>query len=91
VAQRWLFPAPGVVREVRGVAEAAAGEGIALLEVRVGLGEQVTAVTSHPRRAGVVIACGDTRDQAVRRAETAVARVRILTTPTAASTSTTLH
>src|SRR5262249_47793086 len=91
VAQRYLFPPPGTVQAVHGIDEAAAGEGIALLEVRVGPGDQVAPTTRHPRRAGVVIATADTRAAAIRRAVAAAARVRIVTVPTPAMLSATLH
>jgi biotin carboxylase len=91
VAQRWLFPPPGTVVAVEGVAEAAAAEGVALVDVRVGPGDDVAAVTSHPRRAGVVIAVGDDREEAVRRAVGAAGRVRIVTVPAAPSASAALH
>jgi biotin carboxylase len=92
VAQRYLFPAPGVVTAVEGTAEAAGAEGIALLEVRVARGDRVPPVTSHACRAGVVIAVGETRETAVARAEAATVRVRIATAPQApAPRATTLH
>ncbi len=91
VAQRFLFPAPGLVHAVHGVEAVAAEEGVALFEVRVGPGDQVAPTTSHPRRAGVVIATADTREAAIRRAVAAVARVRIVTTPTSVTVSTALH
>ncbi len=85
VAQRYLFPPPGTVTAVEGAAEAAAGEGIALLEIRVACGDRVRPMTSHVCRAGVVITVGETRAQAVERAEAAAARVRILTRPVASA------
>jgi biotin carboxylase len=91
VAQRYLFPAPGVVLSVRGAAEAAAGEGVELCEVRVAPGDRLEPITSHVRRAGVVIAVGDTREEAVRRAITAAARVRVVTTPVSPVVSEALH
>jgi biotin carboxylase len=81
VAQRYFFPPPGVVTALEGVEEAAAAEGIALLEMRVARGARVRPMTSHVCRAGVVIAVGETREVAVARAEAAVARVRIATAP----------
>ena len=79
VARRHFFPSPGTVVAVRGIAEAATGEGVALLEVGVVPGARVSGMMSRIRPAGVVIAVGDTREQAVARAEAAVARVRIVT------------
>jgi hypothetical protein len=48
-------------------------------------------MTSHVRRAGLVIAVGDTRDEALRRATAAAARVRIVTAPVLAASTATLH
>lgn len=79
VAQRFLFPEPGRVLQVTGVAEAAARPDIALLEVRVSAGDRVGPIENHPGRAGLVIAHAETREAAVRAAETAVASVRIET------------
>jgi biotin carboxylase len=91
VAQRFLFPEPGRVVSVEGAAQASLGEGIALLEVRVQPGTRVPHMTSHVCRAGVVIAVGDDRAQAVTRAEAAIARVRIVTALDVAAVSAALH
>jgi biotin carboxylase len=91
VAERYFFPAPGVVTAVRGAPEAAVGEGVALLEVRVAPGERVRPVSSHLCRGGVVVAVGETREVAVARAEAAAARVRIITGPAASILSPSLH
>ena len=91
VAQRFLFPEPGRVVSVEGAAQASLGEGIALLEVRVKPGTIVPRMTSHVCRAGVVIAVGDDRAQAVTRAEAALARVRVVTAPDACPVGAALH
>jgi biotin carboxylase len=79
VAQRWLFPAPGRVARVAGVREVAARPEVALCEVRVGVGDEVPPLSSHRSRAGVVIATGATRGEAVAQAERAVADITIET------------
>jgi len=78
VAQRWLFPAPGRVREISGVDQVAGRPEVALLEVRVAVGDTVAEVESHPSRAGVVIATGDTREAAIEAAERAVADISVI-------------
>ncbi len=90
VAQRWLFPVPGTVMSVDGADEAAAGEGIEMLDVTVRPGDHVRPMTSHVCRGGVVIAVADSREEAVRRAEAAAARVRVVT-QAATMMSATLH
>jgi len=79
VARRFLLPAPGTVTSVRGAAEAAAGEGIALLEVVATPGQRIGPPGGRGCHGGVVIAVDETREGALRRAEAAAARVRIVT------------
>jgi biotin carboxylase len=81
VAQRWMFPTPGRVRRVTGAETVAARPEVALCEVRVAEGDVLSPVSSHNMRAGVVIATGATREQAVEHARRAVADVGIETTP----------
>jgi len=81
VARRFLLPTPGTVTSVRGTAEAAAGEGIALLEVVATPGRPIGPLGGWGCHGGVVIAVDETREGALRRAEAAAARVRIVTTP----------
>jgi hypothetical protein len=76
---------------VEGAAQASLGEGIALLEVRVKPGTIVPRMTSHVCRAGVVIAVGEDRAQAVTRAEAAIARVRVVTAPDVEPVGAALH
>ncbi|HYV57979.1 MAG TPA: hypothetical protein VE911_10555 [Candidatus Nitrosopolaris sp.] len=79
VARRRFFLTAGTVVAVEGAAEVAWREGIALLDVTVGPGTRAPGTTSRMHPAGTVIAVGDTREQAVARAEAAVACVRIVT------------
>jgi biotin carboxylase len=86
VATRALFALPGAVLAVRGRAEAAAGDGIALLEVWARPGDRVG---TSP--VGAVVAVGETHEEAMLRADAAVARVRVLTQPAVAPPSLTVH
>jgi biotin carboxylase len=79
VAQRWMFPTPGRVRRVAGAEAVAVRPEVALCEVRVHEGDVVPPVSSHPARAGVVIATGPTREMAIANAQRAVADVEIAT------------
>lgn len=81
VAQRFIFPEPGVVTAVEGAQEVAAWPGIALCEMRVALGDRIGAVDSHPARAGLVIATGTDREEAAALACRAVAAIRVETRP----------
>src|SRR5206468_442782 len=66
VARRFLLPAPGTVTSVRGAAEAAAGQGIALLEVVATPGQRIGPPGGRGCPGGVVIAVDDTRAGALR-------------------------
>jgi biotin carboxylase len=79
VAQRWLFPSPGRVTAVAGADDVAARPEVELCELRVAVGDTVPPVTSHPARAGVVIATGDTREQAIAAARSAVGAITVAT------------
>lgn len=81
VAQRYLFPSPGRVTAVEGVAEGAAGPGVVHCEVRVTHGAHLAPIHNHPARAGVVIAVGATVDDAVANARRAVESIRVETVP----------
>lgn len=81
VAQRWVFPTPGRVASVSGAATVAARPEVALCEVRVRPGDLVPELSSHRARAGVAIATGATRMQAIGHAQSAVAGISIDTRP----------
>jgi biotin carboxylase len=81
VAQRYLFPKPGRVIKVDGADQAASVPGIEFCELRVAVGDTVRPIDSHPARAGMVIATGRSRDQAVSRAEAAVGMINVVTEP----------
>ena len=79
VAQRYLFPTPGRVIRISDISNVAQRSGIALCEVRVSQGDIICPIDSHPARAGVVIATGETRDQAIERAVQLVNTIEIET------------
>jgi biotin carboxylase len=79
VAQRWLFPPAGRVVAISGADDVGARPEIELCELRVAVGDTVPPVTSHPSRAGVVIATGPTREQAIAAARSAVEAITIAT------------
>lgn len=81
VAQRYLFPKPGRIVSISGVAQVANRPGIALCDIRVAVGDIIGPIDSHPARAGVVIATADTREEAINRAITAINDIQIETVP----------
>ncbi|GKT37978.1 phosphoribosylglycinamide synthetase [Aduncisulcus paluster] len=79
VAQRYLFPKPGKVTAIEGVEKAQAMEGISMVEIRTAVGEKISPATSQPARAGVIMARADTREEAIKQVEAAVAAIKIIT------------
>ncbi len=79
VAQRYLFPSPGKVSSVDVPDWIERYPDIALCEIRVQPGATIGPMASHPARAGVIIATGESREAAVVKAESAVSAIRIKT------------
>jgi len=80
VVQRYLFPKPGKVIRVTGVAEVKAMPGIKMCEIRVAVGDTISKVHSHPARSGVILATAETSAQARLLAASAIDNIRIETT-----------
>ncbi len=83
ISQRYLFPKPGRVVSITGVEEVARRPNIDLCEVRTEVGAIIGVVSNHPARTGVVIAHGDSPEQAREAAEAAVRDIHIETTSVA--------
>jgi biotin carboxylase len=77
-SQRYFFPAPGTIREIRGLPAAEGAAHIRKVDVWARPGDAVASLENHPSRVGYVISCAPTRDEAVAAAEAAVARVEFL-------------
>ncbi len=77
-SQRYFFPTPGTIREIRGLAAAEGAEHIRKVDVWARPGDTVAALENHPSRVGYVISCAPTRAEAVAAAQSAVARVEFL-------------
>jgi len=79
VACRTLFPPSGLVVEIRGVADAAASEGVVSADVLIETGMRVDLATTRRHAAGMIVAVGPTAAVARARADAAAARIRIVT------------
>lgn len=79
VCQRYFFPEPGTVTEVRTPEWAERDERVGLCEVRVEEGDEIPPPTHHPARAGVVIVTGGSREDARERARRLIAETVIAT------------
>jgi biotin carboxylase len=79
ISQRYLFPVPGRVVAIGGAQEVPEQPGIVFCQVRLKVGDLVGPVDSHPARAGLVMAMGESRKEAMERAQRAVATIEIET------------
>jgi biotin carboxylase len=77
-SQRYFFPAPGTLKEVRGAAEAQAVPYIRKVDIWAKPGVEIASQENHPARVGYVISVAPTRAQAVSAAEEAVKKVNFV-------------
>ena len=76
---RFLVPPPGELREVVGVEEAFALEGIRGIRIYRRPGHRFGEFRRGADRAGAILAVGDSREQALERASHAEAMIRFET------------
>ena len=76
---RFLVAPPGELRSVTGVEQAEAVDGVEYVRVYRRPGQRIEPLRHGPDRAGAILALGDTREEALDRAERAAALVRFET------------
>jgi biotin carboxylase len=76
---RFLIAPPGELRSVSGLEEAEAADGVEYVRVYRRPGQRIEPLRHGPDRAGAILAVGDTREEALDRAERAAALVRFET------------
>jgi biotin carboxylase len=79
---RFLAAPPGELREVRGLEQASAVEGVRGIRVYRKPGHVFRELRRASDRAGAILATGETRDGAVAAAREAAARIDFVTAPT---------
>lgn len=79
VAIRYFFPDPGIVKRVRNIEKFEKSPWVHKLLLFAQIGDTVEPVTNHTKRAGFVITTGETRDEAVARANEVVENIKIET------------
>jgi biotin carboxylase len=77
-SQRYFFPMPGKIKDIRGLNLAQSLPHIRKVDVWAHPGDAVAAAENHPSRVGYVISCAPTRAEAVAAAQAAVAKVEFL-------------
>ena len=81
IAERFIFPKPGKIVEIRGLEEVKKIDGIYKIHLDddVKIGATIAPIKDHTMRKGYVIAIGDSNEEAVKRAESAVNKINIIT------------
>ncbi len=85
ISQRYLFPSPGRVVGITGAQRASEQPGVVFCQVRLKVGDIVGPVNSHPARAGLVMAIGESRREAMERTRAAIESIEIATVSIAAT------
>jgi len=79
VAIRYFFPDPGRIVSIQNVKEAEGLPGVYRIHFFLKPGDIVVPTTDHTKRAGFVITAGNSREEAVERANNVIKRIRIIT------------
>ena len=79
VAQRYLFPTPGKVKEIYIPHWVYTDAEIVYFELRVKIGDIIPVPIHHPSRSGVVITTGTSRGEAIKKAEDVISSIKVLT------------
>lgn len=77
VSQRYFFPNPGKIIKINIPEWIKSNSDVKMCEIRFKIGDIISEPTEHPARAGVVIATGETKQQATQLAQRVVREVEI--------------
>lgn len=78
-SQRYFFPCPGTIADIRGVDTALAIAPVKKVDIWMKPGDSIPALENHPSRVGYVITCAPDRATAIAAAEEAVRSVKFIT------------
>lgn len=78
---KFLIGKPGVVRSIDGVEQARARRGVVEADVFIPVGGEVFPLTDSAKRAGYVLAFGDTREDVMATADAALTDIKLVTRP----------
>ncbi|MBE9531792.1 MAG: ATP-grasp domain-containing protein, partial [Proteobacteria bacterium] len=78
VSQRFLFPKPGIVKEVKIDEKLKDDARIESINISVKPGDEIKEIKSHPCRAGSVIATGKSREDATEAALEALKGIKVI-------------
>ena len=77
VAIRYLDIPPGTVESIEGIDEATNSAGVELISIYTTARDEIQPLTNHTKRAGFVICSGDTKLNAIERAQAALSCIKV--------------
>ena len=72
ICQRYMFPKPGIVKEINGINELKKNPSVKYFNFHIGPGDKIEKPFAHPSRAGMIIVKGSSRVNAIKIAENAI-------------------
>ncbi|MDP5030996.1 MAG: ATP-grasp domain-containing protein [Paraglaciecola sp.] len=78
VAIRYLDIPPGKISHITGFRQASSLPGIKMLKLFIQPGYEICPLANHTQRSGFVIATADNKESAIKRAQTALSKVRVV-------------
>ena len=76
ICQRYIFPKPGVIKDISGFGELVKKPSIKYFNLHVKSGQKIEEPTAHPSRAGMLIVTGKSREDARLNATTAIEAIK---------------
>ncbi|MBI5892616.1 MAG: ATP-grasp domain-containing protein [Deltaproteobacteria bacterium] len=77
VCQRFIFPEPGVLTEVKADPRIYNDKNLEMLNIYVKAGDAIPKIVSHPCRAGTIVTTGKTRKEAIDNAQRILSSISI--------------
>ncbi|MAT63707.1 MAG: hypothetical protein CL881_07915 [Dehalococcoidia bacterium] len=72
ISQRYIFPNAGVIKKIKGIKKLKNNSSLKFFNIHAKVGQEIGKITSHPSRAGMVIAEGTSRKDAVNQCKKAI-------------------
>lgn len=77
VVQRYLFPKPGVIKDIYVPDWIYEDPEIVMCEIRVSKDQEIQEINSHPSRGGVIIGCGENMKKLLKKVKRAISSIQI--------------
>jgi biotin carboxylase len=76
ISQRYFFPKPGIIHSIHGIENLQNNNSIKYFSLHIKPGQYIEKPTAHPSRGGMVIATGESREDAIFNAKKAIEQIK---------------